>query len=108
MECEMSHCTEPATAFVPILGMMRHVCETHAGAASRAPSQRFSLDRGVEIVRRLEQWEQNPDTNEYERALAEYREIEALAPITLARALDIVLHTSPARVGPETDVEKPF
>lgn len=108
MECEMSDCFEPATACVPILGVLRHVCDAHAGGASRAPSQRFSQSRVVEMLRQLERCEQqDPDADEYERALAEYRELAALAPITLSRALDIVLHTSPARVESETLV-KPF
>lgn len=105
----MSNCFERAVAFVPVLGVMRHVCSLHTQARSEAPSQRFPLERVIAVVRSLEFFEQNPDDAAYQDALADYREIAAIAPVTLARALEFVMSDLPARVESETrDLEKPF
>lgn len=45
MECERSGCHEQAVARVPVLGIMRHVCEEH-GRKRSDDNHRLTSSRG--------------------------------------------------------------
>lgn len=111
MECEWDNCFEPAVAFKPVLGVMRHLCALHAGGrgeATTTTTMPTPLEDAIELVKRLEYYEHNQNFDGYEVTLAEYEQLAASQPITLARAIKHVLDSTSAPAVGTGDLPKPF
>ena len=111
MECELSFCHEPATSTVEVLGVMRHVCGTHAGQAlSMEDENNVQREIAVELVAELERLEQEaPGSDSYDVTLDEFRRMRSNYPITTARAIETVLLRGPRHwdKAPTTNQDQP-
>lgn len=97
MECEMDNCFEPAVTRRPVLGLLRHVCQLHAGGLVADCDCGLPLEDAVGLLQTLEYYETRQHLEGPGRALGDYQQLATTQPVTLARAMKIVLDRPPTR-----------